>query len=117
VQTANDHTLLVVLVEDIVAVGNLDDILDVDHIDVFFVAPTDLASSMGHMDNVNHPEVQQTIDETIARIQSRGRVAGTLTTDGNVEKYAADGVQFLFVSVGPWITAGAHAFMERAKNA
>ena len=117
VQTANDHTLLVVLIEDIVAVRNLDEILDVDHIDVFFVAPTDLASSMGHMDNIGHEEVQQTIDETLARIQARGRAAGALANNGNVAKYAAAGVQFLFTSVAPWIAAGAHEFMERAKNA
>lgn len=117
VQTANDHTLLVVLIEDIVAVGNLDEILDIDHIDVFFVAPTDLASSMGHMDNIGHVEVQQTIDETLARIQARGRAAGALANDGNVAKYAAAGVQFLLTSVAPWIASGAHAFMERAKNA
>lgn len=117
VQTANDHTLLVVLIEDIVAVRNLDEILDVDHIDVFFVAPTDLASSMGHMDNIGHEEVQKTIDETLARIQARGRAAGALANNGNVAKYAAAGVQFLFTSVAPWIAAGAHEFMERAKNA
>ena len=116
VQTANDHTLLVVLIEDIVAVRNLDEILSVDHIDVFFVAPTDLAASMGHMDNTGHPEVQKVIDDALARIQSRGRVAGALANDGNVAKYAAAGVQFLLTSVAPWIATGAHAFMERAKN-
>ena len=117
VQTANDHTLLVVLIEDIVAVGNLDEILDVDHIDVFFVAPTDLASSMGHMDNIGHVAVQQTIEETLARIQARGRVAGALANNGNVAKYAAAGVQFLLTPVAPCIAAGAHTFMERAKIA
>ena len=37
--TANDQSLLIVLIEDIAAVRNLDEILKVDHIDVFFVAP------------------------------------------------------------------------------
>ena len=39
---ANDHSLLIVLIEDIVAVQNLDSILETEHIDVFFVAPGDL---------------------------------------------------------------------------
>ena len=34
--TANEQSLLIVLIEDIVAVRNLDEILEVDHIDVFF---------------------------------------------------------------------------------
>src|SRR6266542_5735729 len=35
-KTANDQSLVIVLIEDIVAVGNLDEILSVDHIDAFF---------------------------------------------------------------------------------
>ena len=54
-KTANDQSLLMVLIEDIVGVKNLDEILKVDHIDVFFVAPNDLATSMGHIGNMGHP--------------------------------------------------------------
>src|SRR5947199_4097527 len=60
-KTANDQSLLIVLLEDIVAVQNLDEILKVDHIDVFFVAPSDLATSLGHIGDTGHPEVQQAI--------------------------------------------------------
>ncbi len=42
-KTANDQSLPIVLIEDIAAVKNLDEIAKVDHIDVFFVAPSDLA--------------------------------------------------------------------------
>ena len=45
-KTANDESLLIVLIEDIAAVKNLDEILKVDHIDVFFVAPNDLPTSV-----------------------------------------------------------------------
>src|SRR5215475_10916166 len=37
-KAANDQSLLIVLLEDIVAIKNLDEILSVDHIDAFFVA-------------------------------------------------------------------------------
>ena len=46
---ANAETMVVVLIEDIVAVRNLDEILEVDHIDVFHVAFADLAQSMGYL--------------------------------------------------------------------
>ena len=39
---ANEISLVVVLIEDVVAVDNLDAILKVDHIDAFLVAPGDL---------------------------------------------------------------------------
>eukprot|EP01052_Picozoa_sp_SAG31_P009966 SAG31_NODE_534_length_14370_cov_121.217434_6_plen_50_part_00 len=41
--------MTVVLIEDIVGVRNLDEILEVDHIDVFHVAYADLAQSMGYL--------------------------------------------------------------------
>jgi 2-keto-3-deoxy-L-rhamnonate aldolase RhmA len=113
---ANDHTLLVVLIEDIVAVENLDEILEVDHIDVFFVAPSDLAASMGHIANNDHPDVQRTIDESLAKIQSHGRVAGTTTNNTTVAKYAAAGVQFLLCSAAPWLAAGAQDFIRQAES-
>src|SRR5438034_4600243 len=59
-KTANDQSMLMVLIEDIAAIPRLDEILKVDHIDVFFVAPSDLATSMGHIGNVGHPDVQRT---------------------------------------------------------
>src|SRR5467141_3834756 len=62
-KTANDQSLLIVLVEDI---------------DCFFVAPNDLATSMGHIGNMGHPDVQKTVDGAITKIVQSGRVAGTL---------------------------------------
>jgi 2-keto-3-deoxy-L-rhamnonate aldolase RhmA len=104
---ANDHTLLIALIEDIRAVEALDAILAVEHIDVLFVAPSDLAASMGRIGEPGHPEVQATIDATLGRIVAAGRTAGTtLIGNRNAERYAAMGVRFLAATVQPWIAAG-----------
>ena len=71
---ANDQTLSVVLIEEIEAVKNLAHILTVDHIDVFFVAPSDLAQTMGHIGNHTHPDVQRTIDQALAQIVAAGEL-------------------------------------------
>ena len=113
-KTANDQSLLIVLIEDVAAVRNLDDIVTVDHIDVFFVAPSDLATSMGHIGNTGHPEVQQTIDGAIRKIVQSGRVAGTLVDSGNVDRYTRLGVRAVMASFFPWIQAGAKELIERA---
>src|SRR5947208_7287065 len=73
-KTANDQSMLMVLIEDIVAVNNLAEIVKVDAIDVFFVAPSDLATSMGHIGNMGHPEVQGTVDKAITKIVQSGRI-------------------------------------------
>lgn len=112
-KTANDQSLLIVLIEDIVGVKNLDEILKVDHIDIFFVAPNDLATSMGHIGNMGHPDVQQTIDGAIKKIVQSGRVAGTLVSADNIERYTRLGVRAVMTSFFPWIQAGAKALIER----
>jgi 4-hydroxy-2-oxoheptanedioate aldolase len=113
-KVANDQSLLIVLIEDIAAVRNLDEILKVDHIDVFFVAPSDLATSMGHIGDMGHPEVQQTIDGAVAKIVGSSRTAGTLVNAGNVERYTRLGVRAVMTSFFPWIQAGVKELMERA---
>ena len=39
---ANDETFVLVFIEDLIAIENLDEILEVDNIDVFLVGPGDL---------------------------------------------------------------------------
>jgi 4-hydroxy-2-oxoheptanedioate aldolase len=107
-EVANDHTLLIALIEDIRAVENLDEILKVDHIDVFFVAPSDLAASMGLIGQATAPEVRQLIDATLERIVAAGRNAGTLLIGNrNGEHYAGMGVRFLMAGIQPWLAEGA----------
>jgi len=113
-KAANDQSMLLVLIEDIAAIPKLDEIIKVDHIDVFFVAPSDLATSMGHIGNPAHPDVQKTIDAALTRIVQAGRTAGTLVSLDNVERYTRMGVRALMTSFFPWIAAGAATLMERA---
>ncbi len=116
-EKANDQVLVVVLIEELEAVENLAEILTVDHIDVFFVAPSDLAQTMGHIGNYTHPEVQKVIDGALAQIVGAGRNAGTLVLDETVERYVAAGVRFVFTSLNLWVAKGARAFVEKARSA
>lgn len=112
-EKANDETLSIILIEDIAAVNNLADIVKVDGIDVFFVAPSDLAQSMGHIGQVDHPEVQSTIDRAIDQINNAGRTSGTLANDANVERYIANGVKFVMTSWTAWIADGLKGFQAK----
>ena len=112
-KVANDETVLVILIEDIIAINNLDEILTVDHIDVFFVAPSDLAQTMGHIGNQGHPEVQAAIDAAIAQIIAAGKTAGTLVNDDNVERYIATGARFFLTPWTHWVASGAKAYLAK----
>ena len=114
---ANDQTMVVVLLEEVEALANLDEILTVPDIDVFFVAPSDLSQTMGHIGDAGHPEVQKAIDEAIAKITAAGKVAGTLANDGNLEDYIRKGVKFVMTSWNGWVTSGAAGFLKKAAGA
>ncbi len=114
---ANDQSLLIVLIEDIVAVNNLDEILEVDNIDVFFVAPSDLAQSMGYIGQLGHPEVTDVIDGAIAKISAAGRNPGALAADDNVESYIEKGVKFMMTGWPAWAASGAQAFKDKVAGA
>src|SRR5262249_41388180 len=113
-QTANDQSLLIVLIEDIAAIGQLDEILKVDHIDGFFVAPNDLATSMGHLGKMDHPDVQTNASPALTGILCAGRTAGMLVSAANVERYTRMGVRAVMTSFFPWIQAGLRDLAERA---
>lgn len=114
---ANENILAVPLIEDIVAVQNIKEIVKVDGIDVFYVAPGDLAQSMGHTGDIGHPDVQQAIDDAIGEIIAAGRIAGTLVNDDSVERYLKAGVRCLGIAPAPWLAAGALAFRDRVAAA
>jgi 4-hydroxy-2-oxoheptanedioate aldolase len=109
---ANDQSMTIVLIEDIKSVNNLDEILAVDHIDVYHVAPSDLAQSMGHIGDDEHPDIQRVIDESIAKILAAGKTAGTTVSNENVGKFRDQGVKFFYTALNGWITSGGNEFLK-----
>ena len=114
-QKANDEILIVVLIEELQAVDNLAEILTVDHIDVFFVAPGDLAQTMGLIGQMNHPDVQAVVEKTLRQIVEAGRVAGTLGLAETVESHLSLGARFVLTSFDAWIKAGAQQYLAKIK--
>jgi 2-keto-3-deoxy-L-rhamnonate aldolase RhmA len=108
---ANEETLVVVMLEEVEALHRLDDILRVEHIDVFFVAPGDLAQSMGHPGEMEHPAVQAAIDDAVRRIRAAGRAPGVLATPATVGRYLDLGALYLYVSLAAILAPGTQAFL------
>lgn len=116
-KVANDQTMLIVLIEDIVAIKNLDDILGVDNIDVFLVAPSDLAQSMGHIGDIGHPEVQKVIDDAVSKITKAGRVAGHTASTESVPGLIRKGFRFFLANSGDWLARGAQQYLAAVQAA
>jgi 2-keto-3-deoxy-L-rhamnonate aldolase RhmA len=116
-RNANEQTLVAVMLEEVEALDNLDDILRVDQVDVFFVAPGDLAQSMGLPGQAGHPSVQTAIDDTLRRIRAAGRISGTLTTPATLDHYLELGVQFVWVGLDAILRPAATDFIQRVQRA
>ena len=69
----NDDLLVMPQIEDIKAYNNLDEILTVEGINVFAGGPNDLAQSMGHPGEPNHPDCIKVTNEGTEKIHAAGK--------------------------------------------
>jgi 4-hydroxy-2-oxoheptanedioate aldolase len=109
---ANDETMVVAMLEEVEALKNLDDILKVEHIDAFFIAPGDLAQSMGYPGQMDHAEVQTTVQDAVRRVRAAGRAPGVLATNGASARHFMDlGALFIYVSLANLLQPGMRDFL------
>ena len=113
---ANAETMVVALIEEQEAVGNLKEILTVEGIDVFLIGPGDLSQSMGHVGEPNHPEMLALIDRIIDDIVTAGRVAGAIATVDTVETLHRKGVRFYLTIWKEWLALGATQYLKKVRS-
>ncbi len=116
-EKVNDETFIAVMIEDIIAIENITEILDVPHIDVYFVSRFDLAQSMGHLLEPGHPDVIEAHGHAIEQIAAAGKVAGGVMGEQDLQKYIELGVRFTKVSPRKWAAEGAKAFGKKLEAA
>jgi 4-hydroxy-2-oxoheptanedioate aldolase len=95
---ANEEICVLVQVETTEALARIGEIAAVDGVDGVFIGPSDLAASMGHLGNFQHPDVQKAISEAIKPIRAAGKAGGYLTgNEDEAKKRLAEGYQFVAV--------------------
>jgi 4-hydroxy-2-oxoheptanedioate aldolase len=96
---ANDEICVLVQVETRKSLDQIEAIAKVDGVDGVFIGPSDLAASLGHLANPQHPEVQAAMKNAVERLTAVGMPAGILTgNDAEARRYIDWG--YLFVAVG-----------------
>src|ERR671918_354603 len=96
VKAANDATLIAIQLEDREAIENIDDLLKIDEIDVFFIGPSDLSQSMGHPGNPKAPVVAQAIETSFRKMVAAGRTPGTPAVAESVRDVLDNGVRYIY---------------------
>ncbi|MDG2380417.1 MAG: aldolase/citrate lyase family protein [Pirellulaceae bacterium] len=87
---ANDQTMVIAHIEHIDAVNNLDELLSVDGIDVYYLGPQDLSNSLGIPGQGKDSRVVDLVESSIQRIAAAGRTAGCIATDPKVARRYID---------------------------
>ncbi len=114
--SANAASLVCVQIEHQEAVANIDEILKVDGIDVFFIGPSDLSQSMGFPGNPKAASVAAAIDTTLAKIRAAGKAPGLPATPESVAEVSAQGCRYIYTHLPRLLGSGAQAFLNAART-
>ncbi|MDV7105361.1 2-dehydro-3-deoxyglucarate aldolase [Vibrio sp. TH_r3] len=110
-KSANENITVIVQIENQHGLDNLVHILSVDGIDAVFVGPSDLAASLGHIGNINHPDVQSAIKQVFEKAKQFGKPSGILTgSEEDARRYISWGATLVAVGadVGLFRSATQH---------
>lgn len=112
---ANASRMLCCQVETKEALKNLDEILTVEGIDVFFIGPGDLSASVGM--NTTDSEFLALVETSIKKITAAGRTAGYYVGSAAAARQAMDwGVKYLVTAITPYMAAGARKFLDDVRT-
>ena len=109
---ANREMLICIQIEDVAAVANLEEILAVPEIDVFFIGPTDLAQSMGLPGDNENPKVQKVVQRTFQRIHDAGHASGTPSAAVQALKNTEAGILYHYTHIPTFMNSYGRHFMK-----
>jgi 4-hydroxy-2-oxoheptanedioate aldolase len=97
--TAEQEICVLVQIETLEGLARLEQIASVDGVDGVLLGPADLAASMGHLGQTQHPAVQAAIDEGFERLKALGKPAGYVTgNEPDAARRVAQGIDFIGVA-------------------
>ena len=116
VEDANRNTLVCLMLEEVEAIENLPEMVQVEGVDVFFIGSGDLSQSMGYPGQQTHPEVQSLMERGVGIIREAGRVAGVSCPDSYVPKFLGMGVQYFHGSVNRLLQSSSVNYLEEMRK-
>jgi 4-hydroxy-2-oxoheptanedioate aldolase len=117
IQQANHETLVCVQLEEAQALENIDEIVQVEGVDVFFVGPSDLSQSLGYPGQINAPEVISAIDNAFEKIVRAGKVPGSAGSTESILNYLDHGCLYVYTHLQKLLASGTDEFMAAIKYA
>lgn len=116
-QEANRETFVCAMIEEVEAVENLDEMVKVEGVDVFFVGSGDLSQSMGYPGQQTHPEVQKMVERAIGVIRGAGKIAGASSPNELIPTFLGMGVQYFHNNVASMLLESGAPYLKSMREA
>jgi len=98
----HEKRLIICMIETLEAIDNIDGLLAVEGVDVFFIGPGDLSQNMGYRPQA----VVDRVAYAVKKIRAAGKVAGTLVTSDELPSWLEHGVRYFYVHSDPFLRVG-----------
>ncbi len=117
IEQANRETMVIVHIETPEAVANLEEMVQVPGVDVFFIGPTDLSYSLGYPGEPGRPEVQAIIARVVKVVRDAGKFVGIMATDvAGAKRYLDMGIQYIATGDRALFAGAAQAYLKGVRS-
>ena len=115
---ANESLIIVIQIETRAALENIDSIVREPGVDAILIGPHDLAASLGHVGEPDHPNVHTAIQRIMTSAKRNQMPIGIFgATPGHVQRYANEGASLIVCGIDALILqAGAKAILSAFRN-
>ena len=113
---ANHNMLVCLMLEDVEAINNLEELVKVEGVDVFFIGAGDLSMSMGYPGQTAHPEVQAVVERGVEMIRDSGRIVGASCLDSLVPRYLDLGVRYFHTTVNSLLRRAGESYLKPMRD-
>ncbi|MCH2373739.1 MAG: aldolase/citrate lyase family protein [Planctomycetes bacterium] len=113
---ANEENLVIAHIEHYRAVDNLDELLAVDGIYIYYLGPEDLSNSLGIPGQSKDPRVVELVESSIQRIAAAGKVAGCIAADpATARRYCELGALYIASHAIKFMSQASREFLKEVR--
>jgi 4-hydroxy-2-oxoheptanedioate aldolase len=113
---SNEETLVCIQIEHKEGLDNLDEILTVDGVDVFFVGPSDLSQSLGYPGQRNHPVVDAAVTQAFDKIHAAGKASGTPGGPADTRQHVENGTLYHYTHIPTFVSFYSDHFFKTVRG-
>jgi len=96
---ANENYLILQL-EGEEAINNIEEIINVEHVNIIFLGPYDLSQALGVPGQINHPTVIEKIEYIVSQCKAKGKKTGIFTDNlKDARRWKDLGIDYISYSV------------------